>query len=77
MFGAPMLAVVHGGERISGLGSGGGGPVNIDIDMSGATISNEIDKADLLNEMAQTIARLFSSANSSTRAGAPSTLIGA
>lgn len=60
----------------SGQAVGGSAPVQINIDMSGATISNEIDKQALLSDMAHTVAQLFASATG-TRPGAPSTLIGA
>lgn len=76
----PGEAVLNRMQQQAVLGGGvgaGGGPVNINIDMSGATISNEIDKRELLSDMAQKIAQLFASANISTRPGAPSTLIGA
>ena len=37
--GAPVPAVVHGGERIVGAGNGGGVPINLEVHVHGTVIS--------------------------------------
>ena len=56
MFGTPVPAVVHGGERIVGAGNAGGIPINLDVHVHGTVIS----EGDLANNVRNGLMRRLS-----------------
>lgn len=60
--GAPQLAVVHGGERVipnSGLRAEGGGGSGIVVNITGNTISSEMDLKDIAQRVGEEMVRVL------------------